>query len=81
MPQMLDVQIPDIDGLEVMRQLRVIEKRDARPGVFITALTANVLPGERQACLAAGMNAYLTKPLRRDQLAGALIQASEAGRS
>ncbi len=78
---LLDVQMPDIDGLEVMRQLRVIEKRDARPGVFITALTANVLPGERQACLAAGMNAYLTKPLRRDQLAGALIQASEAGRS
>ena len=73
---LLDVQMPDIDGLEVTRRLRQIEKRDHKFPIGITALTANVLPSERSACLEAGMNDYLTKPLRRDQLAEVLIRTS-----
>lgn len=75
---LLDVQMPDMDGLAVTRRLRELEVNGARPAVFITALTANVLPGERHTCLDAGMNGYLTKPLRRDQLARTLVEASQS---
>lgn len=68
----MDVQMPDMDGLEVTRRLR------ARPGwtagVPIVAMTAGGPGGEQARCLAAGMNGYLTKPLRQERLLEVLLR-------
>ena len=77
---LLDVQMPEMDGLEVTRRLREIEAREKRPPLFIVALTANVLAAERQASFEAGMSDYLTKPLRKGMLAQVLMRASRASR-
>ncbi len=66
---LMDVQMPDLDGLEAARQIRA-ERNDGAP--VIIALTANVLGDEEARCLAAGMNGFLTKPLRLDTLATAI---------
>ncbi len=70
---LMDVRMSGIDGLEVTRRIRAIEaKTDSRTP--IVALTANALPEHRDACLAAGMDAFLTKPLDREKLAAVLAQ-------
>jgi CheY-like chemotaxis protein len=63
---LLDVQLPEIDGLEIARRLRNDPQYSAIPIVAITALA---MPGDRQRCLAAGMNDYLTKPVSLKHLA------------
>ncbi len=66
---LLDVQMPEMDGFECAR--RIVSKwGDRRPRII--ALTANALDGDRQACLDAGMDDYLSKPLRREALADKL---------
>jgi PAS domain S-box-containing protein len=66
----MDVQMPEMDGLEATRQIRQRWPEGLRPHVI--AATANVMQEEREACLAAGMDAYLSKPIDRDELAAAL---------
>jgi signal transduction histidine kinase/CheY-like chemotaxis protein len=67
---LMDVQMPEMDGLEASRRI-VATGRD-RP--HIVAMTANAMQGDREECLAAGMDDYVTKPIRVDALVEALMQ-------
>ncbi len=67
---LMDVQMPEMDGLEATRRLRAELPPERQP--YIIAMTANVMKEDRDACLAAGMDAYLGKPLRVEELVAAL---------
>ncbi len=64
---LMDVQMPQMGGLEAAAAIRARE-RDAGGHVPIIALTAHAMAGDRERCLAAGMDAYVSKPLRPDEL-------------
>jgi CheY-like chemotaxis protein len=66
----MDVQMPEMDGLEATRQIR--RRQPGEQGPRIIAMTANVTKDDRQVCLDAGMNDYLPKPIRVEELAAAL---------
>jgi PAS domain S-box-containing protein len=71
---LMDVQMPEMDGLEASRRIsqRWPARRD-RP--WIIALTANAMEGDRDACIAAGMDDYISKPIKSAELAAALARA------
>ena len=71
---LMDIQMPRLDGLEATRRIRA--EHGDRP--LILALTANALDGDDATARAAGMDGYLTKPLRRPALAEALAEAERA---
>jgi two-component system, sensor histidine kinase and response regulator len=64
---LMDVQMPEMGGLEATAAIRARE-RDAGGHIPIIALTARAMPGDRERCLAAGMDAYVSKPLRPQEL-------------
>ena len=76
---LMDVQMPVMDGLEATRALRRRERESGRDPIPIVALTANAMFEERQRCLAAGMDAHLAKPFRRNLLANLLSRFLGAG--
>jgi PAS domain S-box-containing protein len=67
---LMDVQMPEMDGLEASR--RITARWPSGPRPRIVAMTANAMQGDRDACLAAGMDDYITKPIRVEQLVEAL---------
>jgi signal transduction histidine kinase/DNA-binding response OmpR family regulator len=67
---LMDVQMPEMDGLEASRAISAKWKSSERPR--IVAMTANAMQGDREACIAAGMEDYVTKPIRVDALVQAL---------
>jgi PAS domain S-box-containing protein len=68
---LMDVQMPEMDGLEASRRITASWPAGRRPR--IVAMTANAMKGDREMCLAAGMDDYLSKPIRLDELVEALM--------
>jgi CheY-like chemotaxis protein len=69
----MDVQMPEMDGLEAAREITSRWSVAERPR--IVAMTANAMQGDREVCIAAGMDDYMTKPIRVDRLVEALNMA------
>jgi len=74
---LMDVQMPEMDGLEASR--RITSKWSAGERPRIVAMTANAMQGDREQCLAAGMDDYVTKPIRVDALVEALTRIRARG--
>ena len=72
---LMDVQMPELDGLEATRRIR---KRWPDRQLQIVAMTANAMAGDREACLAAGMDDYISKPIRPAELVAALERVPSA---
>jgi CheY-like chemotaxis protein len=73
---LMDVQMPELDGLEATRILR---ERGVRTP--IVAMTAHAMQGDREKCLKAGMNAYVSKPIQPDEVFDTIEDAVMAGRA
>ncbi|MFW2589630.1 response regulator [Sagittula sp. SSi028] len=69
---LMDMSMPEVDGLEATRRIRRLDIRQPK----IIALTANAFASDRDACVAAGMDDFLTKPIRKPVLVGALAHAA-----
>jgi CheY-like chemotaxis protein len=67
----MDVQMPEMDGFEAARQIRVCEC-DRQTHIPIVAMTANAMRGDRELCIASGMDDYISKPISRRALTEAI---------
>jgi signal transduction histidine kinase/CheY-like chemotaxis protein len=69
---LMDMQMPEMDGVEATLALRAWEKETGRPPIPVIAMTANALNEDRELCLASGMNDHLSKPVEIDKLRATL---------
>jgi CheY-like chemotaxis protein len=67
---LMDCEMPELDGFAASRAIRTEFPDDAQP--YIIAMTANAMEGDRERCLAAGMDDYVTKPISKETVAAAL---------
>jgi signal transduction histidine kinase/DNA-binding response OmpR family regulator len=75
---LMDCQMPVMDGFEASRRLRAFELETGRPRTPVLALTANAISGDRERCLAAGMDEHIAKPFTRVRLLAALAHWAQA---
>jgi CheY-like chemotaxis protein len=75
----MDIQMPELDGLEATRQIR--QRWPDGSGPRIVAMTANAMEGDRELCMAAGMDDYISKPIRPEALGAALTAAAMSATS
>jgi CheY-like chemotaxis protein len=71
---LMDVEMPEMDGLEATRRIHRRWPEEQRP--HIVAVTANAMQGERELCIQAGMDDYITKPIHLEELVGALTRGA-----
>ena len=71
---LMDVQMPEMDGFKATQQIRDRTSGALNPGIPVIAMTAHAMAGDREKCLAAGMNDYVSKPIAPDDLARTLKQ-------
>jgi CheY-like chemotaxis protein len=76
---LMDCNMPELDGLEATRQLRAGAAGVRDPDVTVIALTANAMDDDRAACLAAGMNDFLSKPVSMRALRQAIDRSRSHG--
>ncbi|WP_432146573.1 response regulator [Streptomyces sp. bgisy084] len=74
---LMDVQMPEMDGLEATQRIRSRWPGEGRP--YIVAVTANAMEGDRGPCIEAGMDDYLTKPINLKELGKALARSARRG--
>ena len=75
----MDVQMPEVDGLEATRRIRDFERTHGRRRSTIIAMTASAMLGDREKCIQAGMDDYLSKPVRLESVQSALERWSPGG--
>ncbi|GAB4543895.1 MAG: hypothetical protein Fur002_16640 [Anaerolineales bacterium] len=73
---LMDVQMPEMDGLQATRAIRLTYAANIQPQII--AMTANAMQGDRETCLEAGMNDYISKPIQVKELIHALQRAAQA---
>lgn len=71
---MMDVQMPEMDGYQVTQKIREYEQSNSKPHAPIIAITANAMPGDQEKCLNAGMDDYISKPLKGETLQNKLTK-------
>jgi CheY-like chemotaxis protein/HPt (histidine-containing phosphotransfer) domain-containing protein len=71
---LMDVQMPELDGIETSRRIRRQSAPELRPRII--AMTANAMQGDRELCLSAGMDDYISKPVRVEDLIEALARCA-----
>jgi len=74
----MDIEMPVMNGVDAVRKIRRQEKKESRSPVFICAVTAYAMPGDREKYLAAGMDAYLAKPISLEALSSVVKKRSPA---
>lgn len=74
----MDLQMPVMDGLEASRLIRAGEAGEKHQSVKIIALTANALSGDKERCIEAGMDAYLSKPIKAEVLCATMLELLES---
>jgi PAS domain S-box-containing protein len=72
---LMDCQMPEMDGFEATRAIRLMQKKgELQMSLPIVALTANAMKGDRERCIECGMDDYLSKPLRKEDLKSMLLK-------